>query len=280
MSTSFSDDDSIGGTTDEESLPIKQISSKSTSATKLEFTDVVDTLTAAIDGVQQLEEWKKKALKAERLSKQLKTELDGWEERCLTSETQNRRLNDELADTKDEVAKWKKRAVRAEKENQEEIVKWKKRALRAKNGEEDIEMETRDDDGADSFTDLVSHRGHDDSSTISTRSTQKDKRKDENDKVSNTSFRSKWSKIPLEEPKTDENANDDDPCISPEEVLKTCEKDFYKIGSKREQQDPEDDNSTAVAEEILNNYLGMKGRLNNRRFDTGTKKISKQQFEI
>lgn len=138
-----------------------------TVGSEVEFADVVDKLTSVISNVHQLKPWKDRALKAENLNVKLKIKIS--------------ELTDDLETYMYEVEKWKKRAVRAEEENQLEIQKWRSKAMSGR----PFMKDGRDDMLA---INLVSECGDDDS-TISTHGNE----------VAGKSFRSKWKNLDIKE---------------------------------------------------------------------------------
>ncbi len=222
-----------------------------TEDTQVEFSDVIEKLNSAIGIVKILTPWKEKALKAELENRQLRASVN--------------RLKDDLLDTEYEVDKWKKRALRAEQENQEEIIKWKNKAVKARTSKEirdDIDLINIDDD--DTFTNLVSERD-DDNSTLSSRKDLKLKNV--------KSFRSKWRNIGFHEESNVQDALipviDDDTTVAAEQIIETYESGLEMFERKASHgRNKADDQSSIEAEEILNNYLQRKGRYHSRRFDS------------
>ena len=276
----------------ENSINYKASNESDSRDSEVEFADVVEKLSFAINNVRQLKPWKDRALKAERNNRQLSLTIT--------------RLKEELNDSEYEAVKWKKRALRAEGENQDEVLKWKNKAIKARTTIEvrtdrkKSNKDTRDDqdllmagvDDGETFTNLVSERD-DDESTIST---FRDDSKFGQD-LTGKSFRSKWDNMgfdhkptPTHIPVRVEN-NDGASTVAAQQILQNFERGNVFGSSKPERGNLygtskviPDDSSTVAAEEILNNYLNMKGRFNSRRFDTSSKltadAVHKEEFEI
>lgn len=214
----------------------------------------------------------------------------------MKAEKLNKKLRKELNDTEDEVATWKKRT----KASEDESDKWKRRAVKAErvnkayantpdeygNGvDADDDDETREEeprtriksrkqsrtnndvhlltDDDEDYTNLVS-KDDDDNSTLSSVRELK----------GGGSFRNKWGNMELDEPtqkpkksprevtisREDTDRFDDNSTVLAEKILKKYTKD-----TRRKKHSASDDNSTVAAEHILSNYLNMKGR-----FDTSS----------
>lgn len=253
---SDSEDESIA----EFSHQITASSRDSSNNSQIEFADVVEKLNFAIDNVRQLKPWKDRALKAEKANGQL----------LLTVAT----LKDELLDSEYEKDKWKKRAIRAEQENQDEIMKWKNKAIKARaNGEIEYRHDSRDD-----YPNVILGRD-DDNSTIATNNDSKSIQE-----LTGGSFRSKWKNMGFKEEKKDSNdiddlynpAVDDNTTVAAEEIIENFENGMLFESSKRSRRGmgASDNESSIEAEDILNNYLSMKGRKNSRRFDSSSNRFS------
>lgn len=234
----------------------------SSKARDVEFADLVEKLNFAIVDVKKLKPWKDRALKAESLNRKLTLTLS--------------KLKDELTDTQYELQKWKKRAVRAEQENQAEILKWKSKVKNARESRTELldneEDELLNDDG-ETFTNLVSERDEaEDNSTISTFKEERGRKDLKNKSPTGNSFRDKWKNIKFDEPVTN-----DDHSLKEDGTSTLIANDIvlqYEVGVFGKEQEPED-GSAVEAEEILNNYLSMKGRFNSRRFDSSGKTTAK-----
>ncbi len=260
--------------------------SKSSEESQVEFADVVEKLSFAIENVRQLKPWKDRALKAERSNRQLNGTVA--------------RLKNELSDTKYELQKWKKRALRAEQENQDEVLKWKKQAIQARSGA-DSRDEIDDVDllmvNSNTFTTNLASERDDDDTTIST--FRDDSKSIQN--VTGKSFRDKWNNFVIEDVKEVKEAQteqtavhqpDENSTVAAQELIHKYERDIFGTGvpdesstvaaeeimqdyerghfSRPESQQSrpkshrsrpnseQDDGSTVAAEEILNNYLNMK----------------------
>ena len=256
--------------TEDESLAefshqITASSRDSSNNTQIEFGDVVEKLNFAIDNVRQLKPWKDRAVRAERENRHL----------SLTVAT----LKDELLDSEYEVEKWKKRALRAEQENQDEIEKWKNKAMKAR---ESVEIEYRDDSKVqmrdENYPNLITGRDDDDS-TIATNNDSKSITE-----LTGRSFRSKWKNMGFKEEKKDVDyyddpynpVSDDNTTVAAEEIIKNFESGMLFESSKgyRKGMGAGDNESSIEVEDILNNYLNMKGRNNSRRFDTSSNRFS------
>ena len=227
VSQAISDDDSIN--------------SENTSVSKrpdeVDFADVIEKLTYAIDNVKTLKPWKDRALKAEQLTRELTLTIS--------------KLRDELNDAQYDLQKWKKRAVRSEKENQDEILKWKYKVQANRKSR----TELRDDDdelfkelGGETVTHLLSES--DDNSSISNHDNHS---KSIVKLTGGKSFRAKWKNLKL----------DDEPSQPQKDVT-----DKYVTVESVTHSEQSEEKSGVEAEEILNNYLSMNGRFSSRRFDS------------
>lgn len=214
---------------------------------EIEFADVVEKLTFAIDNVKQLKPWKDKALKYERMNKQLNKTVN--------------RLREELSDAEYELQKWKKRALRAEKENQDEILKWKNQVRYARKSIAEDNYDKRQDDDllpdeTETYTNLVSERD-DDNTTISTNRYDDSKPIQE---LAGKSFRDKWEKMGFDEGKESSTSaredNDDDSTVAAQELIKKYERES-KFGSALNRDI--DDSSTVAAEQIMKQFEGGNG---------------------
>lgn len=209
---------------------------------EVEFADVVEKLSFAIDNVKQLKPWKDKALKFERLNKQLNTTIT--------------RMRAELSDAEYELQKWKKRAVRAEKENQDEILKWKNQVRYARKTVLQNDFDKREDDDLlpdenETYTNLVSEKD-DDNTTISTHRYDDSKSIQE---LTGKSFRDKWEKMgfnDIKESSASVRSEDDNSTIAAQELIKQYQKGH---GFSPSRQIP-DDSSTVAAEKIMKQLQG------------------------
>ncbi len=268
---SVAEDESIAGFSHAISASSK--GTKSSSNSQVEFADVVEKLSFAIENVRQLKPWKDRALRAERENRQLHLSLT--------------MLKDELTDCEYEVDKWKKRALRAEQENQDEIIKWKNKARGIRSSNELRDDVLPDDEAIDmlgvdegeTYTNLVTE-GDGDNSTISTQN--------DDHGLTGVSFRSKWKKLGFAEEKRDPEQDDDESVALPvalpvhddsstvaaEELVRSYEQGTMFGPKKSFGKTMADDSSSAIeAEEILNNYLSMKGRFKSRRFDSSNRSL-------
>jgi hypothetical protein len=254
-SLAFSDDDSETKTLSTASK------GASTNDSEIEFADVVEKLSFAIKNIRQLKPWKDRALKAERINRQLNQTVAT--------------LRDDLNDSEYEMLKWKKRAIRAEGEIQDEVLAWKKKAIKARMGkdirDDDLDLELNNEDlllnenENETFTNLLTERD-DDESTIST---FRDDTKSEQD-VTGKSFRSKWNNLGFDEkqkpttPTTSYGVHyDDGSTVAAQEIIQNVEKgNVFGSSSNPKQKSTyvglvdvrADDGSTVAAQQIMQNY--------------------------